>query len=202
MPLNKFTQLSSATTQHSNYRTCKKGILFCLFVATLYDTFKRELAQEEKGYESRSKSLSIPTPLRRAPWIFHASTSENLSFNPNTLLITAEQHPEYSPRQFRSHSLICHCLVFTNSNDKNHVRTNDPHSLHHSLLQGRAEQPSLLQNQMVYHCTSTPNTDYPFLDATAKEEENFPTAPLDDDIWLEDQVPDRPLCIHEQSQSH
>ena len=37
--------------------------------------------------------------------------------------------------------------------------------------------------------------------ATA-EEEDFPTAPLDDDIWLEDSVPDRHLCIHEQSQPH
>ena len=53
---------------------------------------------------------------------------------------------------------------------------------------------------MVYHHTSTPNTDDPFLDATA--EENFSTAPLDDDIWLEDAVPDRPLCIHEQTQAH
>ena len=40
----------------------------------------------------------------------------------------------------------------------------------------------------------------PSKDATAKEEEDFPTAPLDDDIWLEDPVPDRHLCIHEQSQ--
>ena len=30
-------------------------------------------------------------------------------------------------------------------------------------------------------------------------EENFPTAPLDDDIWSEDQIPDRHLCIHDTS---
>ena len=54
---------------------------------------------------------------------------------------------------------------------------------------------------MDYH-TSTPNTDDPFQDATEEEEEDFPTAPLDDDIWLEDPVPDRHLCIHEQSQPH
>ena len=28
----------------------------------------------------------------------------------------------------------------------------------------------------------------------------FPTTPLDDDIWLEDQSPDRQLCIHDASQ--
>ena len=31
-------------------------------------------------------------------------------------------------------------------------------------------------------------------------EENFPTAPLDDDIWLEDKTPDTQLCIHDASQ--
>ena len=50
------------------------------------------------------------------------------------------------------------------------------------------------------HHTSTPCTDDPFQDATA--EEDFPTAPIDDDIWLEDPVPDRHLYIHEQSQPH
>ena len=38
-------------------------------------------------------------------------------------------------------------------------------------------------------------------DATA-EDKDFPTAPLDDDIWLEDPLPDRHQCIHEQSQPH
>ena len=54
---------------------------------------------------------------------------------------------------------------------------------------------------MDYHHTSKPNPDDPFWDATA-EENNFPTDPLDDDIWLEYPVPDRYLCIHEQSQPH
>ena len=48
---------------------------------------------------------------------------------------------------------------------------------------------------MVYH-----HTDDPFQDATNEEEEDFPTAPLNDDIWLEEQVPVRHLCIHKQSQ--
>ena len=52
---------------------------------------------------------------------------------------------------------------------------------------------------MDYDHTSTPSTDDSFQDATA-EEEDFPTAPLDDNMWLEDLVPDRHLCIHEQSQ--
>ena len=31
-------------------------------------------------------------------------------------------------------------------------------------------------------------------------EEHFPTAPLGDDIWMGEPVPDRHLCIHEHSQ--
>ena len=33
-----------------------------------------------------------------------------------------------------------------------------------------------------------------------EEEEYFPTAPLNNDIWIEEPVPDRHLCIHEYSQ--
>ena len=46
-------------------------ILFIHFVTTLNDTFERELTQEDKGYESRSESLSIPTPLKKALWIYY-----------------------------------------------------------------------------------------------------------------------------------
>ena len=34
------------------------------------------------------------------------------------------------------------------------------------------------------------------------EEEHFPTAPLDDDILMDEPVLDRHLCIHEHSQPH
>ena len=61
-------------------------------MTTLNDTFKRELAKEDKGYESRSETLSIPTPLRKALWIYHICTSKNLSFDPTMPLTTAEQH--------------------------------------------------------------------------------------------------------------
>ena len=131
---------------------------------------------------------------------------KNLSFDPTTPLTTAEQHPEHSPQRLRSHSPVCCHLVFTSCDDDSPVRTTDPCLQHcstpdNSPLQGRAEPPSPLQHHMDCHYTSTSSTDDSFQDATA-EEEDFPTAPLDDDIWLEDQVPDRHLCIHEQSQPH
>ena len=180
-------------------------ILFGCFVTTLNDTFERELTQED-GYESGSKSLSIPTPLRRSPWIYHISTSEDLSFDPTTPPTTAKQHPEYSPQRFRSHSPVSHHLVFARSDKESPVRTSDPCLWHcstsdNSWLQGWAEPPSPFQHHLDYHYTSVLSTDDSFQDTTA-EEEDFPTAPLGDNIWLEDPVPDRHLCIHEQSQPH
>ena len=35
-----------------------------------------------------------------------------------------------------------------------------------------------------------------------EEEEHFPRAPLNNDVWMEEPVPDRHLCIHKQSQGH
>ena len=180
-------------------------ILFSHFMTTLNDTFERELAQEDEGYESGSENLSIPTPVRRPSWIYHVSTSENLSFDPTTPLTTAEQHPEHSPQRFRSHSPVCCCLVFTSSDNESHARTSNPHFWHCSTpdntpLQGRAQPPSPLQHHMDCHHTITPSVDDSFQDATA--EDSFSTAPLDDNIWLEDPVPDRHLCIQKQSPLH
>ena len=72
-------------------------ILFGCLLTTLNDTFERELTQEDEHYDSGIESLSIPTPLSRAPCIYHISMNENLSFNPTTPLTTAEQHPVHSP---------------------------------------------------------------------------------------------------------
>ena len=47
---------------------------------------------------------------------------------------------------------------------------------------------------------STPTVNQFFTNAwddnTSSSKENFPTAPLDDDLWSEDPIPDRCLCIH------
>ena len=47
-------------------------------------------------------------------------------------------------------------------------------------------------------------TDDSYQDVTSEDEAEkyFPTAPLDDDVWMEEPVPDMHLCIHEQSQPH
>ena len=53
-------------------------------MTTLNDAFKWELTSEDIGYESGSKSLSVPTPLCQEPQPFHVSTHENISFGPAT----------------------------------------------------------------------------------------------------------------------
>ena len=80
---------------------------------------------------------------------------------------------------------MLHNLVFTSSDDESPARTSDAHLQHHSTpdnspLQLRADSPSPLQHDMDYHHTSTASADDSFQDATAEEEEDFPTAPLDD----------------------
>ena len=49
---------------------------------------------------------------------------------------------------------------------------------------------------MAHHLSSTEEDK----EEEKEEEEHFPTAPLNDDIWMEEPVPDMHLCIHEDSQ--
>ena len=46
---------------------------------------------------------------------------------------------------------------------------------------------------MAHHLTSADKEEY-------EVEEHFPTGPLNDDVWIEEPVPDWHLCIHEHSQ--
>ena len=92
--------------------------------------------------------------------------------------------------------------MFSSSDEESPGRSSDPHLWHPSTpdsspLHRRAESPLPVQQHMDYHHTSTSSKDDSYHDATA---EDFPIAPLDDVIWLEDPVPDRHLCIHEQLQ--
>ena len=61
-------------------------ILFSHFVTTLNAAFEWKLAQEDEGYESGSENYNIPTLLRRAPKIYHISSNENTSLDPNLVM--------------------------------------------------------------------------------------------------------------------
>ena len=172
-------------------------------MTTLNNAFEIEFTQDDEGYESGSKNLNIPTPLRRVLRIYHISISENLSFNPTTPLTTAEQHPVHSPRRLRCHSPVCCHLVFSSSDEESPVRPSDPCLWHSSPpdsspVHRGAEPPWPVQHHMNHHHTSPPSTDQFF--QRWDNWWNYPTAPPDDDIWLEDQTPDRHLCIQDTSQ--
>ena len=86
-------------------------ILFSHFVTTLNDAFETELAQDDEGCESGSESFNIPTSLSRALRIYHVSTKEVFSFNPENFgqsPTTPEQHEETSPHSYRRHSFTCY----------------------------------------------------------------------------------------------
>ena len=78
---------------------------------------------------------------------------------------------------------MCHCLTFEEDDDS----SIDSNPLHDSM-----EQSSPTEHEIAHHLTSA--------DEEEEVEEHFPTAPLSDGIWIEEQVPDRHLCIHEHSQ--
>ena len=59
-------------------RNISEEILFSHFVTTLSTAFKWGLALEDGGYKSRSESSSIPTPLCRAPCLYHVSAHESV----------------------------------------------------------------------------------------------------------------------------
>ena len=71
-------------------------------------------------------------------------------------------------------------------------------SLDNNTLHTRMEHHSPEEHQMAHHLTSA------IEEGKGKEEEDaeehFPTAPLNDDIWMQEPIPDRHLCIHEHSQ--
>ena len=62
-------------------------------------------------------------------------------------------------------------------------------------LYPRMEHHSPDENTMACYLSSIEEED-----EEEDEEEHFPTASLDDDVWMEEPVPDRHLCIHEDSQ--
>ena len=152
-------------------------VLFGHFVTTLNDAFERELTIEDKGYESGSEGLNIPTPLHTTPHLYHVLAGENLSFGPAT---------------HSSLSSICCCLTF--SNDESF--STDDRQLH-----GRSEHSSPVEQQIIPHLIDDSFQDIPS-EEEEEVEEHFPTALLDNDVWMEEPVPDGHLSIHEQSQAH
>ena len=110
-----YTDFCSNSAQH--LRNISEEILFGHFMTTLNTAFKWELTLGDKGYKSRSESLSIPTPLCRALHLYHVSTCENLSFRPATPRACSLQPVNLN-------TVHCH-LIF--EEDENSLDSDPPH---------------------------------------------------------------------------
>ena len=136
-------------------------------MTTLNESFEWEVTLEDIGYESGSESLSVPTPLHWEPCPFHVSTQENLSFKPTTP--TACPSPGYL-------NIVCH-LTYEEDEE--------------SSFNPRMEDHSLDDDILACHLPSIAEED------DDDTEEHFQTVSPDDNVWMEEPVPERHLCIHE-----
>ena len=154
--------------------TLPEEVLFGCFMTTLNSTFQTELSQEEEGYECASESFNIPTPLSRAPGVYHVSTRENFSFDPTNLgqlPIVPELYDGYSPQGYRCHSFICHRLVFTSSDEESPVTPDDSNQNYPSVPSHRCAEPS----------PTTPTMDH-FL--TEAWDDNSPKNTFQQHLWM------------------
>ena len=159
-------------------------ILFGHFMTTLNATFEQKLALEDEGYESSSENYNIPTPLRRTSKIHHVSSIENPSSNP--VLVT--------PCNTRQSCLrpVHRRLTYSPSDDND--TSEDEISSPCSMPQVQYPTPDTRLSPSKHTLAA-----YEHLEEEADEEDNFQTVPLDDEHWTTEEIPDRPLCIHEHS---
>ena len=187
-------------------------ILFGHFMTTLKDAFEIKLTQEDEGNESGSENFHFPTPLSRAPRVYHVSKVDALSFNLANFgqsPTTPEQHAKPSSYRNSCCSLTCCHLVFTSSDDENPVRPSEWHSPHcnanaRSPTPREADVSSSVHHTLCHHIMPTRDQfltevwdDVDDVDTTHFDK-HFPTAPFDDDVWNEEQIQVRCLCIHER----
>ena len=175
-------------------------------MTTLNDAFEIELTQQDEGYESGSESFHIPTPLIRAPRAYHVSTVDELSFNLENFgqsPTTPMQHAKLSPCRHSCHSLTHH-LVLTSSNDESPKRPSEQHSPH-SSASARSPTPGKQMFHLQYTTTYVTASCLPGTSSSWKYGMMMIPPPLTnisqqpfDDVWTEEQIPDRHLCIHKR----
>ena len=167
-------------------------VLFSCFMTTLNAPFKSKLALEDKGYDSGSENINIPTPLRRTSKIHHVSSEEHASFDLDPVITPVTGIRELTCRP------ACRCLTFSSSGDDDDDTPMDA-------------TPSPNSTPPVQHYTDTFQqspfkcTLHMYVTLEAEEddmEEDFQTVPLGDEHWDMEEIPDRTLCIHEHSLTH
>ena len=156
-------------------------------MTTLNTAFEWKLALEDEDYKSSSENFNIPTPLRRTSKIHHMSSVENASFDPTP--VTPCSTRDLKPRP------VCRRLTYSSSDDADTSEDEVP--------------PSCSRSQVQYHRSDPQAPDsrhnlnvHVHLQEEEDEEEDFQTIPLDNEHWTTEEIPDKPLCIHEHSLPH
>ena len=168
-------------------------VLFSHFVTTLNTAFESKHPLEDEGYNSGSKNLNIPTPLRRTSKIHHVSSEEHASFDPNPVIPCTRGIRESPCR------LVLRCLTFSSSSEEEEDDTpmDETPSPHSALpAQHHADTFQQLPSKCTLHM-------YVTLEAEEEDtEEDFQTVPLYDEHWDMEEIPDRPLCSHKYALPH
>ena len=92
-------------------------------------------------------------------------------------------------------------LSFRPATPRTHPSPSYPHAVHHQLTY-EEDATSLV---MIENLSSEDDILAHHLPSITEEEdddieEHFSTVPLDDDFWMEEPVPERHLCIHDNAQ--
>ena len=105
-----YSALFYSTSNHKLHQQSDE-ILFGHFVITLNVAFDQQLSLADGGYESGSDTINLPTPLRKVPGIYHISSIEHASFDP-------EPVTPWNTSQTPSR-LVCKWLSFSSTDNNN-----------------------------------------------------------------------------------
>ena len=173
----------------SMYLLCQQSdeILFSCFMTTL-NAFKSKLALKDESYESGSENFNIPTPLRRTSKIHYVSSAKYASFDPNPITPCSTGTKEPHCR------LIHQCLTFSSSEEDEEGTPIDEFPSPDSPQPMQYHTDTLWQPSSMYTLNM-----HVILEEEEEEEEDFQTVSLDDEHRDVEEIPDRPLYIHEHS---
>ena len=168
----------SNSAKHLN--NISEEILFGHFTTTLNNTFEWELALEDGRYQSGSESLSISAPLHGALCLHHISASENFLLD---LL-----HLKHTHLTNLATSMPCTTIWCLKK------MTTPQLTATHSMLEESTTH--LLNTQWL---TTSP-VQMKKKTKTKMKKKTSQQLHWTDDVWKEEPIQDRHLCIHEHSQ--
>ena len=173
----------------STHILCQQSdkILFHHFVTTLNAAFESKLALEDEGYDSGLENFNIPTPCWRTSKIQHISSVENASFDPVPVTPCSSRELCLNP--------VCRRLTYSSSDDDDTREDDVPFPCSAPQVQYHAHDPWSLSPKCTLHASI--HLEEEEEEEEDDEEEDFETFLLDDEHWTTEEIPDRPLCIHE-----